>query len=284
MTAILDHSPSKLPAMARQRVTDVLRAEWLKLRTVRSTWVTLLVTFVLTVGLSALICKLYVHQTSQLSLTDRARFDPAALSESGVSLAQIAIGVLGVLVMTGETSTGMIRLSLAAVPRRALLYLSKAGVFLAVSLGVGLVTTFSSFFAGQAVLTGHTVPTLLGTLVPANTTLGANSSLRVVLGAAAYLAAIGLIGMSFGAVIRRTAGAVAALFGLLLVVPIIVAFLPSRWNNDISKYLPGQAGSAIMQVRTRVDLLSPTWGAILLALYVLVSLGVGLIFFVRRDA
>lgn len=268
----------------RQRMVDLLRSEWLKLWSVRSSWITLLVTFLLTIGLSALICKAYVQRTQQLSVEDRARFDPALLSESGIFLAQIAIGVLGVLIMTAETTTGMIRLSLAAVPRRVNLYLAKAIVFFGVSLGVSALTTFCSFLVGQSVLSGHTISTLAGTTIPMNTTIGSQDSLRVVFGAAGYLSAIGLIGLALGALVRRTAGAVAALFALILVLPLIVEALPSEWSTRISKYLPGQAGSALMQVRARVNLLSPTAGAIVLSLYVVVTLGIGLTFFVRRDA
>ena len=241
----------------------------------RSTWTTLVVTFCLTVGLSSAFCALYVRQTSQLSLSDRARFDPAGLSVSGVLLAEYAIGVLGVLAMTGETSTGMIRLSLAAVPRRMLLFLSKAGVFLVVSVAVGLVTTFCSFFAGQAVLSGHTVRLTVfgrsgGRERHAPGRSGSPAAGAVIGSAASSAPRSGSVGLALGAIVgsgTRRAPMEGPCSGLFLLSPVIVSF-SAVGGTTTSRACPARRASMVTQVRARVDLLSPTWGAVLLAAYV----------------
>ncbi len=274
-------APSRLraPAGVAQQghpFFDEVRSEWLKLRTVRSSWITLLVTFAATVGLGALICSIYRYQfdRGRLSLSQLASFDSAFTTVSGVELAQFAIGVIGVVLMTSEYATGTIRASLAAVPRRVRLLTSKALVLAAVSLAVGLAGCFGAFFAGEPILG---LPSL-------RTTLGAPGVLRVVLGGAAYLTLIGLLGLGIGTLLRRTAGAVAAVFGLLLVLPIIVSLLPSPWNVDIHEYLPDQAGASLIRLTVRTGLLAPGWGALLLCGYAAAALVAGGILLVRRDA
>jgi len=272
-------SPGGAPAVPRRgrpHPLEVLDSEWLKIRTLRSSFITLGLTLVAIVGLGSLICAIFRHQydTNQLSFADLATFDSAFTTVSGVELAQFAVGVLGVLVITAEYGTGTIRTSLAAVPQRVSFLVAKAVVFSLAILLIGLIGAFSAFFLGEAILG---LPRL-------TTTIGAPGVLRVVFGAALYLWLIGLFSLGLGALIRRTAGGVAAVFGLLLVLPIIVQLLPSPWNTDIHKYLPDQAGAAVLRTTVRAGLLSPWWGLALLAAYGAAAMIAGGAALVSRDA
>jgi ABC-2 type transport system permease protein len=257
-----------------QRLSDVVAAEWVKFRTVPSTPVTLGIALVLSIGIGTIICAAYAAKYATLSLPERILFDPAFLSESGILLAQVAIGVLGVLAMTAEYATGLVRVTVGAVPRRLLILESKVVVYGAASLVVGAVMSVTSFICGQAVLGTHGI----------ETTIGAPGVGRVLLGATVYLGGIGLLGVALGSIIRRTSGAVAALFGILLVLPTIVSTLPDPWGDDVGKYLPGSAGSSMLHIVARQRLLSPWVGFAIFAGYIAVAHAISGALFLRRDA
>ena len=259
----------------RRVLTANLRAEWTKLRTVRSTMWTLLVTVALTVGLGALICSARVSRWNRLDPGERLHFDPTAFSLNGLFLAQLAIGVLGVLVMTSEYATGQIRATLGATPQRLVVLAAKVLVFAAVTAVVGLLACVAAFGAGQAIFTAKHVGTSLRDLTVA----------RAVVGGALYLTALGLLGVGLGAIFRRTAAAITALVGLLLIVPILVNFLPSPWNDDVARFLPGDAGRQIIRViPPGGNVLSPWAGFVVLCAYSAVAIGVGAVLLLRRDA
>ncbi|HWW54782.1 MAG TPA: ABC transporter permease [Acidimicrobiales bacterium] len=256
----------------------VVRSEWTKLRGVRSTYWTLLAAVVTTVGISALISSIYVNST--ISAADRLTFDPTSFSLNGVFFAQLAIGVLAVLIITGEYSTGAIRSTLAAVPQRRTVLAAKATVFTGVTLVVGLVSCFAAFFIGQAILSSNGI----------QASLGDPGVLRAVAGSAVYLAVLGLFALGIGTLIRHSAGAIAALFGIILVLPGIVAVLPSSLSNAISRYLPSNAGQAIANTVKAAPHahggppLSPLVGLGVFALYAAVTLGFAAFMMSRRDA
>jgi hypothetical protein len=252
-----------------------LRSEWTKMRTVRSTMWSLLVTVVIIVGLGALFCAARVSRWDHLDPGELRNFDPAGFSLNGIFLAQLAVGVLGVLVMSSEYATGQIRATLGAIPQRPLVLAAKTVVFGAVVLVVGLIACLISFEIGQSIFAAK----------HAGVSLGDPDVTRVVIGGGLYLAAVGLLGLGLAAILRRTAGAIATLVGLLLVVPILVNFLPSPWNDDIAKYLPGEAGGSIFHVVQRSSTaLSPWAGFAVLCAYAVAALLVGAIFLDRRDA
>jgi len=257
---------------------DVLRSEWTKLRTVRSTYWTLLAAAVITVGISALLSAIYVNQYPGMSASDRAFFDPTQFSLIGVFMAQFAIGVLGVLTITGEYSTGAIRSTLAAVPQRRTVLAAKATVFTGVTLVVGLVSCFAAFFVGQAILSTQDIQAHLGD----------PGVLRAVAGSGLYLAVIGLFALGIGTLLRRSAGAISALFGVILVLPVLVQTLPSSWSDAIAKYLPSNAGEAIVhtvQADPRIGpMLSPWAGMGVFMLYAAVALVLAGFALHRRDA
>ncbi len=256
------------------RVTqrNVVRAEWIKLRSLRSTWFSLLAAVAIIVGLGTLFSSLRAHRFGP---SGKIGFDPTLVSLRGVFLAQLAIGVLGVLVITGEYGTGMIRSSLAAVPRRQPVLIAKAIVFALTVFVVAEVAAFAAFLLGQRALASTHLQASLSTP-------GAE---RAILGTGLYLALIGLFAVGLGFLIRNTAGAIATLFGILLVLPILTNALPSPYSTDVAKYLPLNAGTQIMST-THPDpsMLGPWAGLGVTALYTLAALVAGAVVFRRRDA
>ncbi|MDQ6727496.1 MAG: ABC transporter permease subunit [Actinomycetota bacterium] len=278
MTVTTSLRPARVqpPPPSRGRLfRAALRSEWTKLASVRSTIWSLLVTLVIIIGLGALFCAARVSRWDHLDPGEQLRFDPAGFSLNGIFLAQLAIGVLGVLVMSSEYATGQIRATFGAIPQRRLVLAAKAVVFAVVVGIVSLVACVSAFAIGQAIFTAK----------HAGVSLGDPGVARAVLGGAMYLAVIGLMGLGLAAILRRTAGAIATLVGILLVLPILVNFLPSPWNDDISKYLPGQAGGAIFQVVQRDSNALSAWvGFAVLCAYAAVALVAGAVLVDRRDA
>ncbi len=261
--------------LTRRVAPDLLRSEWTKLRSVRSTYWALLAAGAAMVGLAALVCTVYINRYGHLSAAEKAGFHPVAFSLSGIFLAQLAIGVLGVLVVTAEYSTGSIRSSFVAVPQRRAVLAAKAAVFAVVTLLVGVVSSFAAFFVGQAILADKGI----------SAHIGGPGALRAVFGAGLYLTVLGLLGLGLGALIRHSAGAIAALVGLLFVLPGIVAALPSSWGNTISPYLPSDAGQAIIGAsRGGATSLSPWVGLGVFCIYAAIALiGAGAAL-TRRDA
>jgi ABC-2 type transport system permease protein len=260
------------PAGGAVRAT--LASEATKLRSVRSTVWTLVVTVVATVGIGALITTARVSRWSDLSARERLTLDPTTVSLRGVFLAQLAIGVLGVLVISSEYSTGMIRTTFGAVPRRPLVLFAKAVTFTVVAFIVSTAACFVAFLIGQSILSAK----------HANVTLSDPGVLRAVIGAGTYLTLVGLLGLGLGTLLRRTAGAIATLFGLVLVLPALTEALPSPWDTDVGKLLPINAGRALFAVRPSTDLLSPGQGLLVLLATVGVVLVLATVALTRRDA
>jgi len=250
------------------------RAEWTKLRTVRSTLWVLIFTTVSTVGLGALLTALEVSRWDHLTVTEATGFDPLLLGFAGINLAQLSIGVLGVLVMTSEYVTGTIKLTFGATPQRRLLLAAKVTTFSSVVAVIGLVSCVSAFFVCQALLAPK----------HAGVSISDPGVLRAVIGGVAHLVLIAVIAVGVGAVLRRTAGAVAVLFAVLLVVPGLVALLPSPWNDDVTRYLPSSAGVAMSAVVHFPNLLSPAGGLLVLSGYATATLALAAVLLVRRDA
>lgn len=257
--------------------TDIVRAEWAKLRTVRSTYWTLFAAVVAIVGLSAILCAIYVAQYANVSASDKATFDPVSFSLTGSFLAQLAIGVLGVLVITNEYGSGMIRATFAAVPQRLAVLAAKASVFAGITFLVTTAAAFVAFLIGQMILSTK------GIGVP----LGATGALRTVVGVGLYLAVLGLLALGLGTIIRKTAGAIAAVFGLILVLPGLASLLPSSMNS-IQKFLPSNAGQALISNGAKhgssVAQLSPWAGFGVFCLYAAIALVIAGWTLVRRDA
>jgi ABC-type transport system involved in multi-copper enzyme maturation permease subunit len=263
------------PTLTDQRVTQlrVLRSEWTKLRSLPSTAWSLLATVVLIVGFGALYSMVRVTRPPQ-DPAAAAAFDPTAVSLSGVQLASIAVGVLGVLLISGEYATGAIRTSLAAVPRRLPLLWGKAITFALTTFVLCAPSALAAFLLGQSVLSAENL----------DTGLDQPGTLRAVIGCALYLTVVGLLGLGLGALLRNTAGAIAALFGVLFALQIIVGFLPDGLSDDINKYLPVPAGVAVTYVRPDPLSLAPWTGFGVFCAYTAVLLGLAAWLMRRRDA
>ncbi|HUY07755.1 MAG TPA: ABC transporter permease [Acidimicrobiales bacterium] len=252
----------------------VIASEITKLRTVRSTMWSFGVLVVLAVGLSALATSLTTSHWNQAGFGERFTFDPIRESLIGVFFGQFAIGVLGVLVISAEYTTGTIRASLAAVPKRFRLLLGKIIVFGVATLIIGEIVAFASFFVGQ---------TLLHAPAP-HATISSPGALRAVTGDGLYLCLLGLIALGIGGIIRHTAAAVSAYVGLLLVIPIIIALLPSTVSNDVTRFLPASIGHTVVSRIQDPHNFSPGIGLVVLAIYAAVALGVAGYLLVHRDA
>jgi ABC-type transport system involved in multi-copper enzyme maturation permease subunit len=265
-----------LPAYsAPQRVTQtrVLRSEWTKLRSLPSTAWSLLSAGVLIVGFCVLYSMVRVTRPPR-GPADIAGFDPTAISLAGVQLAQLAIAVLGVLLITGEYATGSARTSFAAVPRRLPVLWGKAMVFALTTLGLCVPAAFAAFVIGQTILSSEHL----------DTTLGHPGTARAILGSALYLTAVGLLGLGLGALLRNTAGAISAMFGVLFGLQIVVGFLPGTLSDQIYRYLPVPAGVAVTHARPDPASLRPWTGLAVFCLYTAVVLGLAAWRLRRRDA
>jgi ABC-2 type transport system permease protein len=262
------------------RVTQlrVALSEWTKLRTLRSTRYALLAGVLMTIAFAIIPAFVNANRWSTMSLADKAGFHPLETSLIGVTVAQLAIGVLGVLVISGEYSTGMIRSTFAAVPRRLPVLWGKAGVFGLVTLVLALPSTLIAFFAAQAILKGHSFN---GHDIALSFSDPGVS--RAVIGGALYLTLVGLFGLGLGAILRSTAGGISALAGILFVLPPLMNVLPSSWNNAISPYLPSNAGQAIMQSGHPDHSLAPWTGLGVFAAYTAVAIVIAAIQLRRRD-
>jgi ABC-type transport system involved in multi-copper enzyme maturation permease subunit len=260
----------------RSRVTQrrVARSEWTKLWSLRSTRWSLLGAVVSMIGLGILFSAVQMSRWSSLSPHDRATFDAIDVGVGGYHLAQLAIGVLGVMVISGEYSTGMIRSSLVAVPRRLPVLWAKLGVFSAVTFVLMLGATFVSFFAVQAIVTSHNL----------DHGLGDPHALRAVVGTALFLTVLGALGLGLGALIRNTAGAIAAFVGLLFVLPGITALLPASTADAITPYLPLNAATTVATSTFDGPHLSAWGGFAVFCGYTAVIVAVAAVGLIRRDA
>ena len=266
------------PATGRAGLAGALRSEFTKLRSVRSTYWTLLAMVVVSVGIGAAISGGVSANWSQMSPGDRATFDATQVSLFAFfQLGQLVLAVLGALAITSEYSTGMIRTSLTAQPRRGVVYAAKAMVFTAVALVVSLVTSFIAFFLGQALLSS----------TGASATLSDPNVLRAIIGSALFVTVVGLIAFAIGAIVRHTAGAITIVIAVMFVIPIITNFLPQNWHDDIVRFMPDSAGR-VVSVTVAGNEFPHLWSAwpqfAVTVIYAAVLLGVGGYLFRRRDA
>jgi ABC-2 type transport system permease protein len=272
MTAATLDRAARHKTEGRYGFRNVAQMEWLKLRSVRSTWWTLLVFTAGMIGLSVLIM---AHQNPAMAAAQRATFDPTNNSLAGLAIGQLALGVLGVLVITSEFSSGLIRATFAAAPRRPLVLAAKTAVLAAVALVAGEIMAFAAFAVGEAVLKN-----------PApHATLGQPGVLRAVLLGGAYPALIALLGLGLGAVIRHTAGAISAVVGVLFVLPLILVPLGTSIQNSVGQFLPMPiAENSLAAVKPVAHSLSAGVGLGMLCLYAAAALAAGGWALARRDA
>jgi ABC-2 type transport system permease protein len=297
------------PATGRAGLRGVIASEFTKLRSVRSTYWTIAALVIISVGVAALIgfgVASNIHNNPQ----NKAGTDGTQLS-LGVffELGQLIIAVIGAMIITSEYSTGMIRTSLTAMPRRSTVYLGKLIVLTSVTLVVSVVTSFLAFFAGQGALSGSGVSASLfhSTTIPANALVngpnGPNSGppsftfqgtdvitaghvLSAVVGTALFVTLAALIAFGLGAIIRHTAGAITSTIGLMFVLSIIIQLLPDSWRWDIMRFFPDAAGRVIsVTIGNGNQHLWSAWPQLLVTvIWAAVLVGVGGYLFRKRDA
>lgn len=247
----------------------VLRAEWIKLRSVRSTYVITGVAVLLGLGIGLLDVFSVTHNWATMPAADRAAFDPVGDSFSGFDFGELAFGALGVLAVSTEYGTGLIRTTFAAVPRRRTVFAAKTLVLGGFALVVCEACAFAAFFAGQAVLTGEHL----------EVSLGDHNVLRAVTCAGLYMVVVTMVGFGLGAIIRHTAGAMAAMVGLVFLSwPVARAvegfsYLPDRWLLVNAADSLVTTHPAVGPQAVRVP--SPGAAALELVVYLVVFLGLG---------
>lgn len=252
----------------------VIVSEWTKFRSLRSTRYTLLATVGLTVGLALAAAILVVSQRGTMTAASKATFQPLNVSLVGANIGVLVIGVLGVLMMTSEFSTGLVSSTFAAVPRRLPVLWGKAGVYSVIALAVTVPAMLVAFFATQAILSGDHV----------QIAFGQSGVARAVFGSALYLTIAGLLGIGLGGIFRSTAAAITSLTVILFVLPVMVFILPAGLSNSIRPYLPGNAGQAIMTIVPQAHTLAPWVGLGVFAAYAFATIAVAAVLLVRRDA
>jgi ABC-2 type transport system permease protein len=272
----LGAAPAALDARPGRRVAlpQVLRSEWIKLWSLRSTRWSLglgILGMLLGVVVSAFVMARWPHFTA----SQRRQFSPVDTALIGWHLSQLAIGVLGVLVICGEYTTGMIRSTFMAVPTRLPVLWSKIAVFAAVTFVLVLPMTFIGFFGAGAVLSEHHVAPTLST----------PGAVRCILAIPIYLAVLAVFTVSLGALLRNTAGGIAAFAGIIFVIPGIVGVLSTSLRNAINPYLPSNAASAFFTARPDPadHLLSPWAGFGVFCAYTAALLLAAAVQLVRRD-
>jgi ABC-2 type transport system permease protein len=253
---------------------DVLRSEWTKFRSVRSTFWALTVTVVLGIALGAVISAAAAHSYAKFSVSQKLSWDPTGVSGAGMAFAQLAIAVLGVLCISSEYSSGMIRTSLIAVPKRGRVLAAKSLVFAGVTFVVGEVTTFAAFVVGQAVISGHAP----------HAALGDPGVARAVVGGGLYLAALAVLSVAAGTLLRHPAAAIACMMTVVLVLPLIAEALPDSWRNPVTEFWPTQAGSQITSVYHSAHTLQPWPGLGVMCLFVTIVYAIAWTLLDRRDA
>ena len=296
------------PAAGQAGLRGVIASEFTKIRSVRSTYWTIAALLIVGVGIAALVGFGIANNIHNQPWNKAGTDGTQSILTPFLFIGQLIIAVIGAMVITSEYSTGMIRTSLTAMPRRGTVYLGKLIVLTVVTLVVSLVTSFIAFFVGSATLSGSGVAGSLfhNVTIPANVNMGPGGPnsppsytfvgtdvitsghvLTAIIGSALFVTVVALIAFGLGAIIRHTAGAISSVFGLLFVLSIIIQVLPNTWRWDISRFFPDAAGrvlSVTLPGQQNPHLWS-TWPQFLVTVaWAVVLVGVGGYLFRKRDA
>jgi len=262
-------------ASLETRFRATARSEWIKFRSVRSGPAVLLATAVILPVTAWLLGAYYRNSWATMSPASQASFDPVFISLRGIEGAQLFVGALGVITATGEYTSGLIRSTFIATPQRAQVLAMKAMIFAAVVWSWCTLFSFAAFFIGQALLSN-----------PAkHVAIGDPGVLTAVFGGGLYLTAVGLLGLFIGVLLRRTPGALAALFGILLVLPVAVGLLGGTIGAQLAEFLPDSGGEEIFKLlHGGAYTLGPWQGFAVLAAYVAAAAAAAFLLLRRRDA
>ncbi|MFJ2582700.1 ABC transporter permease [Kitasatospora aureofaciens] len=254
--------------------TELLGAEWIKLRSVRSTYLSLAAAAVLVVLVALSVATTTADNWPTMTPRDRSAFDPVAAPLFGAVFAQLVIGVLGVLAVSSEYSTGLIRTTFATVPQRRKVLLAKVTVTTALALVAGGVILGASFLISQAVMAnGH-----------GGVSLSDPGVARAMAYAVLYLVIVTVLATSLGAIMRATAGAIAVLFTLVFLVPQVLDHLPQDLRHTLMRFGLQRAAAGAVSLHPAADTFSPTVSMLVCAAYAAVALALALFLIGRRDA
>lgn len=268
------------PEPRKPRFVDVLQSEWTKFRTVRSSFWTLAIGVIFSIGFGALVSLVSAnHYKSDPEV--HFNWNPTDRSLFSLLAAQLAFPILGVLAVTGEYSTGMIRTSLAAVPNRSRMLAAKTLVVTATVLVVSEVVAFATFLIGQALISGKAP----------SANLGQPDVLRAVVGSGLYLTALALLGLGLGVVLRHAAAGIGSFVAILLVLPPIALALPTSWAKPIETYWPtnagarvGTTGHGLERFAVNGSVMAPWTGFAVMLAFVATVLLLGFFLLEKRDA
>jgi ABC-2 type transport system permease protein len=265
----------RLGVTGRVAFHRVLVSEWTKLRSVRSTAWSLVFGFLLTIAFPVIFAFVTSSHWGTMSPHERASRSPLDIALAGVNVAQLAIAVLGVLLISAEYSTGSIRSTFTAVPRRLPVLWAKLIDYAVLSFVLMVPAVLVSFFASQAILARHDILQISFTQP---------GVARSVIGGALYVMLVGIFALAIGAIVRNTAGGIATFAGIFFVIPPLMNILPLSWNNAISQYLPSDAGRQLFSLQHAAHTLTPLAGGLLLAAYCAAALALAAVLLARRDA
>jgi len=267
------HLP-RLDVTGRVAFHRVLLSEWTKLRSVRSTKWSLGVGFLLTIAFPVVFSLVTSSHWGSMSPHERADRHPLDIALAGVNVAQLAIAVLGVLLISAEYSTGSIRSTFTAVPKRLPVLWAKLLDYAVVSIVLMVPAVLVSFFASQAILARHDILQISFTQA---------GVARAVLGGALYVMLVGIFALAIGAIVRNTAGGIAAFAAIFFVLPPLMFVLPTSWNNAISQYLPSNAGRQLFALQHASHTLTPFHGGLVFLAYCAAAILIAAVLLVRRD-
>jgi ABC-2 type transport system permease protein len=266
---------SGFPEVGPPGLMDTIRGEWTKLKTLRSTWITLAIAGVIVIGLSALGSFLIAANESS-ELKHGSIPTPLETIQGGWGIGMLAFMVLGVMAISNEYSSSLIGVTLLATPRRSRMLVAKVIVFSVSMFVIAEVMSFINFFIGHAIISAYpSYP---------NVSLSTHLVLRVVIGMGIYVTLVGLLGLGAGALLRHTAGAIVACVAFLFILPGILSALPDSWSNPIGEYWPTEAGRRLIVLGHGPNTLSAWWGTGDLALFIVVLLLIADYALAKRDA
>ncbi|MEV5282867.1 ABC transporter permease subunit [Streptomyces sp. NPDC052811] len=254
--------------------TDVLGAEWIKLRSVRSTYLSLAAAAALVVVVALSVATTTAENWPTMTVRDRSAFDPVSAPLFGAIFAQLVIGVLGVLAVSSEYATGLIRTTFSTTPQRRKVLLAKVAVTAALALVAGTAILGVTFLLSQGIMAGG----------HGGVSLGDPGVLRAVAYAVLYLVIVTVLATSLGAIMRSTAGAIAVLFTLVFLLPQVLDHLPQDLRHDVMRFGLQRAVASAVSIRPQLDTFSPTVSILVCAAYAVVALALALFLIGRRDA
>jgi ABC-2 type transport system permease protein len=273
MSAVAPTIP-KLDAPGRVTFPRVLRSEWTKFRSVRSTAWCVGLTVLLTIAFPVLFAFVISSHWGQMQPSERASHSPLEVALAGVNVAQLVVAVLGVLMITAEYSTGSIRSTLTAVPKRLPVLWAKLLDYAVVSFVLMVPAVIASFFVSQAILARHDILQI---------SFDAPGVARAMIGGAIYVMLVGVFALALGAIVRNTAGGIATFSGIFFVIPPLMNLLPTSWYNAINEWLPSEAGRQIFSLKHAANTLTPLGGGLVFAGYCAAAIVIAAVLLRRRD-